>query len=81
MAFLLPVNARQSGLKPAEAHHLLFEAQALPDAVIAQVVEQGPPGDSEIQQLDDLAARRSLKLDPPVDVMPDYENQTQAVVW
>ncbi len=25
--------------------------------------------------------RSSLNLDPPVDVMPDYENQNQELVW
>ncbi len=34
-----------------------------------------------MQQRDDLDTRRSRHLDPPVDVMPDYENQNQALVW
>jgi hypothetical protein len=34
-----------------------------------------------MQQRDDLSARGPLHLDPPVDVMPDYENQNQDVVW
>jgi hypothetical protein len=29
-----------------------------------------------MQQRDDRGTRRSLNLDPPVDVMPDYESGT-----
>ena len=42
---------------------------------------RGPPGASALQQRADHDARRSLNLDPPVDVMPDYENQNQDLVW
>ena len=41
---------------------------------------RGPPSDSDTQQRDDLGARRSLNLDPPFDVMPDHENQNQALI-
>jgi len=42
---------------------------------------RGPPGDGAMQQRDDLWTRRSQHSDPPVDVMPDYENQNQDMVW
>jgi hypothetical protein len=42
---------------------------------------RGPPGNVEMQQQDGVASRRSVNLDPPVDVMPDYESQNQDVVW
>ena len=42
---------------------------------------RGPPGMRAVQQRDDLSARGPLHLDPPVDVMPDYENQNQDVAW
>jgi len=41
---------------------------------------RGPP-QGAMQQRDDLDTRRSRHLDPPVDVMPDYENQNQDLVW
>jgi len=34
-----------------------------------------------MQQRDDRGTHRSLNLDPPTDVMPDYENQNQDLVW
>ena len=42
---------------------------------------RGPPSIDAMQQRDDRGNRRSLNLDPPVDVMPDYENQNQDLVW
>ena len=42
---------------------------------------RGPPGDVDMTERDDFCTRRSLNLDPPVDVMPDYENQSQDMVW
>lgn len=42
---------------------------------------RGPPSVDAMQQRDDLCTRRSLNVDPPVDVMPDYENQSQDTVW
>jgi hypothetical protein len=42
---------------------------------------RGPPGDSNMTRHDDLSTGRSRHPDPPVDVMPDYENQKQALVW
>jgi len=42
---------------------------------------RGPPCDGAMQQWDGRDTRRSLNLDPPVDVMPDYENQNQDLVW
>jgi hypothetical protein len=41
---------------------------------------RGPPHGA-MQQRDDLDTRRSRHLDPPVDLMPDYENQNQDLVW
>ena len=34
-----------------------------------------------MQPRDDPDTRRSCHPDPPVDVMPDYENQNQDLVW
>jgi len=42
---------------------------------------RGPPGDGAMQQRGDFTAGRSHHTDPPVDVMPDYENQNQELVW
>jgi len=42
---------------------------------------RGPPGVDAMQQRDDLWTRRSHHPDPPVHVMPDYENQNQDLVW
>lgn len=42
---------------------------------------RGPPGDNGMHEGNDIGARRSLNLDPSVDVMPDYENQSQDLVW
>ena len=42
---------------------------------------RGQPGDGNMTQRDDRSSRRSLDLDPPVDVMPAYENQKQEPVW
>ena len=44
---------------------------------------RGLPSDGNMTQRDDRSSRRSLDLDPPVDVMPDYENQNQnqELVW
>lgn len=42
---------------------------------------RGPPGDGNMTRQKDLWTGRSRHPDPPVDVMPDYENQNQALVW
>lgn len=41
---------------------------------------RGPPGGGMTRQ-EDLRIGRSRHPDPPVDVMPDYENQDQDQVW
>lgn len=41
---------------------------------------RGPPHGS-MPQRDDPDTRRSRQPDPPTDVMPDYENQNQDLVW
>ena len=42
---------------------------------------RGPPGDGTMSRQEDLWTGRSRHPDPPVDVMPDYENQNQDLVW
>ena len=45
---------------------------------------RGPPSDDAMQLRDELWTRRSHHPDPPdapVDGMPDYENQSQEMVW
>ena len=42
---------------------------------------RGPPSVGAMQQRDDRGTRRSVHLDPSVEVMPDYENQNQDLVW
>ena len=42
---------------------------------------RGPPDDGAMTQRDDCCTHRSRQPDPPVDVMPDYENQNQGLVW
>ena len=42
---------------------------------------RGPPGDGNMTRQEDLWTGRSRHPDPPVDVMPDYENQNQDLVW
>ena len=42
---------------------------------------RGPPGDGNMTRREDHWTARSRHPDPPVDVMPDYENQNQDLVW
>lgn len=42
---------------------------------------RGLPGDGNLTQRDGRSSRRSLNLEPPVDVMSDYENQNHELVW
>ena len=42
---------------------------------------RGPPGNGAMTPRDDISACGSRHLDPPVDVMPDDENQSQEMVW
>ncbi len=42
---------------------------------------RGPPGGGEAWDGHDVNAYRSLALDPPADVVPDYEDQRQDVSW
>ena len=42
---------------------------------------RGPPRADALQQRADRGTRRSLNLDPAVDVMPDNKNQRQDLVW
>ena len=42
---------------------------------------RGPPGDGNMTRQEDLWTGRSRHPDPPADVMPDYENQSQEMVW
>ena len=42
---------------------------------------RGPPGYGATTRQQDLRTARSRHPDPPVDVMPDYENQNQDLVW
>lgn len=46
---------------------------------------RGPPGDGNMTRQEDFWTGRSRQPDPPVDppfdVMPDYEDQNQDLVW
>lgn len=42
---------------------------------------RGPPGDGNMTRQEDLWTGGLRHPDPPVDVMPDYENQNQDLVW
>ena len=42
---------------------------------------RGPPGDGNTTRQEDLWTGRLRHPDPPADVMPDYENQNQDLVW
>jgi hypothetical protein len=42
---------------------------------------RGPPGDGSMTRQEALRTGRSRHPDPPVDVMPEYENQNQDLVW
>ena len=42
---------------------------------------RGPPSDGNMTRQDDLWTGRSRHPDAAVDVMPDYENQNQDLVW
>ncbi len=42
---------------------------------------RGPPGDGNMTRREDPWTAASRQPNPPVDVMPDYENQNQDLVW
>ena len=41
---------------------------------------RGPPSDGNMTRQEDIWTGRSRQPDPPTDVMPEYENQSQDLV-